>query len=122
MLVSPSSPLRVVRTVAQIWRQEWQARNVRETRTKVVSVRQVRWLHRRSAAHRQETRRGEEAYEGADNKLTRAEGIRRAAQKLVKLGIRPNKTLPQPLLDEALEAEESFESAAGSDAESGFPH
>jgi DNA recombination protein RmuC len=57
-----------------------------------------------------------EAYDRAYNKLTRADGnLVAQAQKLVKLGIRPNKTLPQPLIDQALEAEEGFELAAGAD-------
>ncbi|MGB7136496.1 MAG: DNA recombination protein RmuC, partial [Acidobacteriaceae bacterium] len=124
MLVSPSSLLCVVRTVAQIWRQERQARNVRE-----ISDR-GRILYDKFVGFTDDLQRigrklgeAKEAYEGAYNKLTRADGnLVSQAQKLVKLGIRPNKTLPQPLLDQALEAEESFELAAGSDDESGPPH
>ena len=124
MLVSPSSLLCVVRTVAQIWRQERQARNVRE-----ISDR-GRILYDKFVGFTDDLQRigrklgeAKEAYEGAYNKLSRADGnLVSQAQKLVKLGIRPNKTLPQPLLDQALEAEENFELAAGSDDESGPPH
>ncbi|MGA8160962.1 MAG: DNA recombination protein RmuC, partial [Acidobacteriaceae bacterium] len=56
------------------------------------------------------------AYESAFNKLARAEGnLVWQAEKLVKLGVKPNKTLPQPLLDQATGADEMLELAAVSD-------
>lgn len=123
LLVSPSSLLCVVRTVAQIWRQERQARNVEEI-AKRGRILLDKFVGFTDDLQRIGRKLGEarEAYEGAYNKLSRADGnLVSQAQKLVKLGIRPNKTLPQPLLDQALEAEEGFELAAGSD-EPGLPH
>ncbi|HEV2276836.1 MAG TPA: DNA recombination protein RmuC [Acidobacteriaceae bacterium] len=117
LLVSPSSLLCVVRTVAQIWRQERQNRNVEEIARRgrmlldkfVGFTEDLQSIGRRLGDAR-------EAYDRAYNKLTRADGnLVSQAQKLVKLGIRPNKTLPQPLLDQAMEAEEGFELAAGAD-------
>lgn len=117
LLVSPSSLLCVVRTVAQIWRQERQARNVEEI------ARRGRMLLDKFVGFTEDLQSigrklgdAREAYDRAYNKLTRADGnLVSQAQKLVKLGIRPNKTLPQPLLDQAMEAEEGFELAAGAD-------
>jgi len=114
LLVSPSSLLCVVRTVAQIWRQERQARNVEEI------AKRGRILLDKFVGFTDDLQRigrklgdAREAYESAYNKLSRADGnLVSQAQKLVKLGIRPNKTLPQPLLDQAMEAEEGFELAA----------
>ena len=117
LLVSPSSLLCVVRTVAQIWRQERQNRNVEEI------ARRGRMLLDKFVGFTEDLQSigrklgdAREAYDRAYNKLTRADGnLVSQAQKLVKLGIRPNKTLPQPLLDQAMEAEEGFELAAGAD-------
>ena len=117
LLVSPSSLLCVVRTVAQIWRQERQARNVEEI------ARRGRMLLDKFVGFTEDLQSigrklgdAREAYDRAYNKLTRDDGnLVAQAQKLVKLGIRPNKTLPQPLIDQALEAEEGFELAAGAD-------
>lgn len=117
VLVSPSGIFSVVRTVAQIWRQERQARNVREISDRgrmlldkfVGFVEDLQRIGRKLGDAR-------EAYDSAYNKLTRADGnLVSQAQKLVKLGIRPNKSLPQPLLDQAMEAEEGFELAAGAE-------
>lgn len=122
LLVSPSSLLCVVRTVAQIWRQERQARNVEEIakRGRILLDKFVGFVDDLQRIGRK-LGDAREAYEGAYNKLTRADGnLVSQAQKLVKLGIRPNKSLAQPLLDQALDAEEGFELAAGSD-DSGRP-
>jgi DNA recombination protein RmuC len=123
LLVSPSSLLCVVRTVAQIWRQERQARNVEEI------ARRGRMLLDKFVGFTEDLQSigrklgdAREAYDRAYNKLTRADGnLVSQAQKLVKLGIRPNKTLPQPMLDQAMEAEEGFELAANAD-ETTRPH
>ncbi|HEX4038706.1 MAG TPA: DNA recombination protein RmuC [Acidobacteriaceae bacterium] len=123
LLVSPSSLLCVVRTVAQIWRQEQQARNVEEIakRGRILLDKFVGFTDDLQRIGRK-LGEAKEAYEGAYNKLTRADGnLVSQAQKLVRLGIRPNKTLPQPLLDQAMEAEEGFELAAESE-EPGRPH
>lgn len=114
LLVSPSSLLCVVRTVAQIWRQERQSRNVEEI------AKRGRILYDKFRGFTEDLIRvgaklgdAREAYEGAFNKLARADGnLISQAEKLVKLGIKPNKTLPQPLLDQAMNADEMLELAA----------
>jgi DNA recombination protein RmuC len=122
LLVSPSSLLCVVRTVAQIWRQEHQARNVEEI-AKRGRILLDKFVGFTDDLQRIGRKLGEarEAYEGAYNKLARADGnLVSQAQKLIKLGIRPNKALAPPLLDQSLQAEEGFELAAESD-ETGRP-
>jgi DNA recombination protein RmuC len=117
LLVSPSSLLCVVRTVAQIWRQERQSRSVEEI------VRRGRILYDKFVGFTEDLQKigrklgdAREAYEAAYNKLTRADGnLVSQAQKLVKLGVKPNKTLPQPLLDQATQADEMLELAAVSE-------
>ena len=120
LLVSPSSLLCVVRTVAQIWRQERQSRNVEEI------AKRGRILYDKFRGFTEDlikigAKLGDtrEAYESAFNKLARADGnLISQAEKLVKLGIKPNKTLPQPLLDQALGADDMLELAAvGDDSE-----
>ncbi|MFZ0631730.1 MAG: DNA recombination protein RmuC [Acidobacteriaceae bacterium] len=117
LLVSPSSLLCVVRTVAQIWRQERQSRNVEEI------AKRGRILYEKFRGFTEDLMKvgaklgdARNAYESAFNKLARAEGnLVWQAEKLVKLGVKPNKTLPQPLLDQATGADEMLELAAVSD-------
>ncbi|HEX3661300.1 MAG TPA: DNA recombination protein RmuC [Acidobacteriaceae bacterium] len=117
LLVSPSSLLCVVRTVAQIWRQERQSRNVEEI------AKRGRILYDKFVGFTEDIQKigrklgdAREAYESAYNKLTRADGnLVSQAQKLVKLGVKTNKTLPQPLLDQAMQADEMLELAAVSE-------
>lgn len=117
MLVSPSSLLCVVRTVAQIWRQERQSRNVEEIADR------GRKLYDKFVGFTEDLLKiggklgdARAAYEAAYNKLARADGnLVSQAQKLVKLGVKPNKALPQPLLDQATQSDEMLELAAVSD-------
>jgi DNA recombination protein RmuC len=117
LLVSPSSLLCMVRTVAQIWRQERQSRNVEEIakRGRILYDKFVRFAEELIKVGR---RIGEarEAYDKAYTQLALADGnLVSQAQKLVKLGVKPNKTLPQPLLDQATQTEEMLELAAVSE-------
>ncbi|MGA7524964.1 MAG: DNA recombination protein RmuC [Acidobacteriaceae bacterium] len=117
LLVSPSSLLCVVRTVAQIWRQERQSRNVEEI------AKRGRILYDKFVGFTEDLLKigrklgdAREAYEAAYNKLARADGnLVSQTQKLVKLGVKPNKALPQPLLDQATQADEMLELAAVSE-------
>ncbi|HEY1810612.1 MAG TPA: DNA recombination protein RmuC [Acidobacteriaceae bacterium] len=117
LLVSPSSLLCVVRTVAQIWRQDRQSRNVEEI------AKRGRILYDKFVGFTEDLQKiggklgdARAAYESAYNKLTRADGnLVSQAQKLVKLGVKPNKALPQPLLDQAMQTDEMFELAAVSE-------
>jgi DNA recombination protein RmuC len=119
LLVSPSSLLCVVRTVAQIWRQERQARNVEQI------AKQGRTLYDKFSGFTEDLLKigrklgdARESYESALNKLTRGSGnLVSQAEKLVKLGIRPNKTLPPALIEQAVEENEPLALAAVGDEE-----
>jgi len=117
LLVSPSSLLCVVRTVAQIWRQERQTKNVEAI------AKRGRLLYdkfRGFVTDLLEIGRklgdAREAYDKAYEKLAKADGnLVWQAERLVKLGIRPTKALPLALVEEAVGLDEPQESEAGSE-------
>jgi DNA recombination protein RmuC len=117
LLVSPSSLLCVVRTVAQIWRQERQTRNVEAI------AKRGRLLYDKFRGFVTDlleigTKLGHarEAYDRAYEKLAKADGnLVWQAERLVKLGIRPTKALPLALVEEAVGLDEPQESEAGSE-------
>ncbi len=103
LLVSPSTLLFVVRTVAHLWRQEAQSRNAQDIAKKgaelydklcgfVTDLQQV-------GARLDQAR---DAYAKAENKLSTGKGnVIRQAEMLRDLGIKPGKALPGPLLEAA---------------------
>jgi DNA recombination protein RmuC len=105
LLVSPSTLLFVVRTVAHLWRQEAQTRNAQEIAEQGASLYEklagfVKDLDDLGSRLRQ----AQESYEGAYSKLsTGKDNAIRQAQKLVQLGVKPKKSLPEPLVEKALE-------------------
>jgi DNA recombination protein RmuC len=109
LLVSPSSLLCVVRTVAQIWRQERQTRNVEAI------AKRGRLLYDKFRGFVTDleligTKLGNarEAYDRAYDRLAKGDGnLVWQAEKLVRLGIRPTKALPRPLVEEAAGLDES---------------
>jgi DNA recombination protein RmuC len=117
LLVSPSSLLCVVRTVAQIWRQERQTRNVEAI------AKRGRLLYDKFRGFVTDlleigTKLGHarEAYDRAYEKLAKADGnLVWQAERLVKLGIRPTKALPLALVEEAVGLDEPQESEVGSE-------
>jgi DNA recombination protein RmuC len=107
LLVSPSTLLFVLRTVAHLWRQEQQKRNVQEI------VRRGGELYDKLAAfakdltdvgRKLDDARG--AYDEAYKKLAEGRGnVIRRAEQLRSLGIKPSKTIPTAMLDLAMEQE-----------------
>ncbi|MFA5172765.1 MAG: DNA recombination protein RmuC, partial [Sulfuriferula sp.] len=103
LLVSPSTLLFVVRTVAHLWRQEQQNRNAQdiadrgaELYDKLVGF--VEDLNSLGIKLQQ----AQKAYEGAYNKFTGGRGnVIRQAEMLKELGVKPTKHLPQNLIDAA---------------------
>lgn len=100
LLVSPSTLLFVVRTVAHLWKQEEQTRNVQEIAGRGAE------LYDKFAAFvddllrvgaQLEKARG--AYDAAFDKLTRGRGnLVRQAEMLRALGVHPSKHLPRPII------------------------
>jgi DNA recombination protein RmuC len=107
LLVSPSTLLFVLRTVAHLWRQEQQKRNVQEI------VKRGGELYDKLAAFAKDlTEVGKklgdarDAYDEAYKKLAEGKGnVIRQAEMLRSLGIRPTKQMPQGMRELAMEQE-----------------
>lgn len=105
LLVSPSALLFVLRTVTVLWRQEEQARNVKdiarrggELYTKLAGF--VEALDKVGVRIRQ----AQESFDEAHRKLKTGPGsVIRQAEMLKRLGIRPSKSLPQGMVEEAMQ-------------------
>jgi len=105
LLVSPSTLLFVVRTVAHLWRQEQQSRNAQEIASqggklydKLVGF--VEDLENLGAKLKQ----AQSAYDGAFNKFSGGRGnVIRQAEQLKNLGVKPSKHLPQKLINSTLD-------------------
>ncbi len=103
LLVSPSTLLFVLRTVAHLWRQEQQNRNAHEIANRggelydklVGFVEDLESLGTK-------LKQAQTTYEGAYNKLAGGRGnVIRQAEMLKELGVKPTKHLPQKLIDSA---------------------
>jgi DNA recombination protein RmuC len=105
LLVSPSTLLFVVRTVAHLWRQEEQARNVQQIAERGAELYDkfagfVDDLSRVGARIQQT----HDAYDAAFDKLTRGRGnLVRQVEMLRALGVQPAKRLPRQLTQRAEE-------------------
>lgn len=103
LLVSPSTLLFVVRTVAHLWRQEQQNRNAQEIASRGAALYDklvgfVEDLNSVGARLKQ----AQTAYDGAYGKLTGGTGnVIRQAEMLKGLGVKPTKQLPQNMIDSA---------------------
>ncbi len=109
LLVSPSTLLFVVRTVAHLWRQEQQSRNAQEIARRGAElydklagfVDDLRLVGDRLAA-------AQNAYSSAERKLVSGRGNAiRQAEMLRELGIKPTKRIAPQTVDTALASGES---------------
>jgi DNA recombination protein RmuC len=106
LLVSPSTLLFVVRTVANLWRQEAQTRNAQDIAKRGAE------LYDKLAGFVEDmeslgTRlnQAQKDYDGAINKLSTGRGnVIRQAEMLKKLGVKPSKSLPTPMVEIANDA------------------
>jgi len=120
LLVSPSTLLFVIRTVAQLWRQEQQTQNVAEIARRgadlydkfVGFVEDLRTVGTRLTQARQ-------SYDEAFGKLTAGKGnLVRQAELLKKLGVKPKKTLPINLIAQSANLDNGLlELAASTDTD-----
>lgn len=103
LLVSPSTLLFVVRTVANLWRQEAQNRNAQDIAKRGAElydklagfVEDMESLGNRLS-------QAQKDYDGAINKLSTGRGnLIRQAEMLKKLGVKPSKSLPTPMVEQA---------------------
>ena len=114
LLVSPSTLLFVVRTVAHLWRQEAQSRNAQDIAKRGADLydKFVGFVEDMNAlGSRLKQAQGE--YDAALNKLSSGRGnLVGQAEKLRLLGVKPSKSLAPALAEAALESEEFAPSAA----------
>lgn len=117
LLVSPSTLLFVVRTVAHLWRQEAQTRNAQDIAKRGAE------LYDRLVAFTadlekvgERLRQAQDSYTSAYDKLARKKGnVIRQAEMLRTLGVKPTKRLSKGLLDSAEEEESLPPLPAGDD-------
>jgi len=101
LLVSPSTLLFVVRTVAHLWRQEQQSKNAQEiaNRGKELYDKLVGFVDDLETIG-EKLKQAQKAYDGAKNKFSSGQGnVIRQAQMLKDLGVKPSKNLPQELVE-----------------------
>jgi len=105
MIVSPMNLFIALRTIANIWKQEYQSRNVIEI------AKQSGALYDKFVGFVDDLidvgsrmDQAKKSYEGAMNKLTYGSGnLVSKTERIKKLGAKTSKSLPQPILDRALE-------------------
>jgi DNA recombination protein RmuC len=106
ILVSPSTLLFVVRTVAQVWRQEAQGRNFQEIADRgAMLYDKFVGFGTDLLKVGEHLTRAQESFDAARSKLSEGSGnLVGQAEKLRKLGVHPTKTMPAALtssLDES---------------------
>lgn len=107
VLVSPTTLLAVLRTIAHLWRQEQQNRNAQEI------ARQAGDLYDKLTAFVEDMQKlgerleqAQRSFEGAFSKLSSGRGnLLSRAQRLHKLGVQPSKALPEALVQDALDSD-----------------
>jgi len=116
LLVSPSTLLFVVRTVAHLWRQEAQSRNAREVAGRgaelydklVAFVEDLKMVGERLKS-------AQSAYASAEQKLYLGKGNAiRQAEMLRDLGVTPKKQIPPALLSSSMEDQHAVMALNGS--------
>lgn len=108
LLVSPSTLLFVLRTVAHLWRQEAQNRNAQEIARRGAELydRLTSFVADLEKVGRN-IKQASDAYGDAFDKLTRNKGnVIRQAEMLRSLGVKPTKSLPAPLVADAVDESE----------------
>jgi DNA recombination protein RmuC len=105
LLVSPSTLLFVVRTVAHLWKQEQQNRNAQEIASRGAELydKLTSFVEDLTALGGR-LQQAQKAYDGAYSKLAGGRGnVIRQAELLRELGVKPSKQLPQALTDASAE-------------------
>jgi DNA recombination protein RmuC len=108
LLVSPSTLLFVVRTVAHLWRQEAQSRNAQEIAKRGAELydKFVGFVEDMNSLGNR-LKQAQNEYDEAYGKLSSGRGnLVGQAQKLRQLGVKPTKSLAPALVDGAYESGE----------------
>jgi DNA recombination protein RmuC len=105
VLVCPSTLHATVRTIAHVWRQEQQNRNAQEI-ARLCGTMYDKFVGFVEDLHTvgEKINQTQKSYEEAFKKLSTGNGnLVRSAHKVRELGVKPNKTLPNHLVDSANE-------------------
>ena len=105
LLVSPSTLLFVVRTVAHLWRQEQQNRNAQDIASRGAELydKLVGFVDDLDKLG-ERLNQAKDVYDKAYGKFTSGRGnVIRQAEMLKVMGVKPNKQLPQSLIESAVE-------------------
>lgn len=108
LLVSPSTLLFVVRTVAHLWRQEQQSRNSQDIAKRGAELydRLVAFVEDLQAVGNRLSQ-AQTSFDGAFRKLTSNKGnVIRQAEMLRDLGVKPGKAMPSAVLDRSTAEDE----------------
>jgi DNA recombination protein RmuC len=109
LIVSPTSLIGVLRTIAHIWRQEYQNRNAKELARQCAAlydkfvgfVADLEDIGRKLKAT-------QDSYEEAKGKLSTGKGnLIRQAERIKSLGVKPTKALPAHLVEQAVDNAET---------------
>jgi len=111
VIVSPSTLIATLRTIASIWKQEYQNKNTMEI------ARQATALYEKFKGFSDDLvelgtqlKRTQNSYEGAMNKLSTGSGnLIRKVEEFKKLGIKPSKNIDQRLIDRSADEPELFD-------------
>ncbi len=120
LLVTPSTLLFVLRTIKHLWRQEEQARNVREIASRGAKLYdELASFAKELASVGKNIKQAQESFDDAMHKLAGKKGsVVRQAEMLRELGVKPSKAMPPELVQAAateLPEEELFSLAAGAE-------
>lgn len=108
VLVSPTTLLATLRTIASLWKQEKQTRNVMEiARLGAALYNKFKGFVDDMEDIKKGLKKSQEAYDGAMNKLTEGRGnMIRTADKMRELGVKTKDKLPEELLNLGIENDE----------------
>jgi DNA recombination protein RmuC len=128
LLVSPSTLLFVVRTVAHLWRQEAQSRNAQDIAHRGAELYDKLALFTESMESLGDRlKQAQLSYDTACNRLSTGNGsVVRQAEMLIKLGVKPSKTLAKKFADSEsglplLSGEQKIERLSQGEASASLP-
>lgn len=114
VIVCPSTLLPTLRTIANIWRQEYQSRNSQEIARHAAALydKFVSFVSNLEAVGKR-LDDAKNAYHDAHKQLATGRGnLVKQVERFKELGVQPTKSIPEGLLDDARSCEESFQAQA----------
>jgi DNA recombination protein RmuC len=111
LIVTPSTLLATLRTIAFTWNQEYQTRNAQEIARQAGNLFDKFVLFAGTIqAIGQRIEQSQQAYEQAYKQLASGKGnLIKQAERLRELGVQPSKSIPQPMLEAASMSEDRVE-------------